>query len=142
MVNDVISAWEGPNSNEIIIFIGIKNKIVQWCEVVSCNGTPTLKNNIVNKVYEMNIFDGKNMAGVIKDCVYTKLPSVSNNSFFAPISFSWYITDMFLIIVACAIMYFLIDRYGEDITSFFEYSYVEDRPKGGYNNKGQWVQYK
>ncbi len=67
IVETVTNAWEGPNKNELITFIGLDgDKKPQWCDVVSWMDDTTIHSLIRQDVIEMDKFSAKNMADILK----------------------------------------------------------------------------
>jgi len=58
VVDDVMSAWQGPNKNELVTFVGVTESRVQWCSVQSWMDNTTIhksiENELVGEVWNIN----------------------------------------------------------------------------------------
>jgi len=56
VVTDVLNAWQGPNKNELVFFIGLNNKEVKWIEIHSW-----INNTTIHSLLVQNILQGKKL---------------------------------------------------------------------------------
>ena len=50
IVDDIMSAWQGPNKNELVTFVGVTESKVQWCSVQSWMDNTTIHKSIENEL--------------------------------------------------------------------------------------------
>lgn len=70
IMNDIRYIWNGPNKNELDIFIGInKDKEVVWCDAMSWCDDTTIHSQIRQAIFELKKYNGMKVVDIIKDMV-------------------------------------------------------------------------
>jgi len=71
IVSDVLSAWNGPNKNELVTFVGIDEKTgsVLWVDVHSWMDDTTIHAYIRGQVGSMGQWDVPKMAGILEAAI-------------------------------------------------------------------------
>ena len=96
VVDDVLSAWQGPNMNELVMFIGLdSNNKVLWCDVQSWSDNTTIHAELRTKIVDMKQFDSAQLSRIwlseIPDHWHRKDFKKDFNYIKVPISFWWFI---------------------------------------------------
>lgn len=69
VVGDVLTAWQGTNMNELVVFVGLKGREIVWAEAASWEDNTSIHGLLVQRLFEMKNFDGHAMSVVLKDLV-------------------------------------------------------------------------
>lgn len=65
VVTDVLNAWNGPNKNELVTFIGLNGSKIVWCDVKSWMDNTTIHSKIRSQVISMDSFKPSDLANII-----------------------------------------------------------------------------
>lgn len=107
IVSEVLSAWNGPNKNELAVFVGLDKDTgkVSWTDVHSWMDDTTIHARVRSDVASMGEWNVSKMAGILDAAI----PEQWNRKEFAdfnyikiPISMGWFLTN-FLLSVAITI---------------------------------------
>lgn len=115
VVNDVLSAWQGPNMNELILFMGLDaSRKVVWVNAQSWMDNTTIHSKLQQRTCEIGTFDAVRLGQVFLDLVPTDWKRKDFKKDFdylhVPIAFGWYLADILLTIGICIGAFFIIDR--------------------------------
>lgn len=70
VINDIKSAWKGPNKNELVTLIGINsNKEIAWCQLMSWIDDTTLHAKIRREIIDLKQFSDIKICNIILDNV-------------------------------------------------------------------------
>jgi hypothetical protein len=119
VVNDVLTAWKGPNKNELVTFIGMdENRKIKWCDVQSWCDDTTIHAAVRNKVIEIDKFDSAKMANIL----LTEVPQYWNKKDFRDfsylrisINFGWFILAFVLNVAASVVMIIVVQKQWEKL---------------------------
>jgi hypothetical protein len=65
VIDDILSAWQGPNMNELVMFIGLDtNNQVSWCDVQSWSDNTTIHAELRTKIVNMKKFDSTELSKI------------------------------------------------------------------------------
>jgi len=70
VTNDFRYVWNGPNKNELDIFIGVnKDKDVVWCDIMSWCDDTTIHAKIRQAIFDLKKYNGMKIVDIVKDMV-------------------------------------------------------------------------
>jgi hypothetical protein len=116
VVNDVLSAWQGPNMNELVWFIGLdQNRKVVWSEAQSWMDNTEIHVRLQQKAFKMGTFDAEKISSALSELVpqYWKRKDFKKDFDYldVPIGLGWYIVCIILFFGVCIGGYFAVE-YG------------------------------
>lgn len=125
VVETVISAWQGPNKNELVTCVGIKDEAVVWCDVFSWMDDTTIHSLIRQDVSALPKFSVSGVVSVLKKYVPTKWKrkNFSDFSYIAvtipKLSYLWIFLGS---VVVATIAGFVAEHNGENMFSGMRYT--------------------
>ena len=111
-INDVLTAWRGPNKNELVIFVGLEaDRTIKWCEVHSWMDNTTL-HAMVRDGISGKKFDLVMIGGLLNDYI----PKHWHRKHFRDfeylkidIHWGWCFTGFMLIVLIMAATFFVVE---------------------------------
>ena len=64
IINDLKSAWNGVNKNELVICVGLNEKQIAWCESASWMDNTTIHAKIRQDVFDLKNYNGIKIADI------------------------------------------------------------------------------
>jgi hypothetical protein len=112
VVTDILNAWKGPNKNELLVFVGVNDNHVRWCEVHSWMDNTTLHGLITQDVLKgLDIQRISNNLLTLVPQYWVRKEFKDFDYLSVPISLGWYIAAVILILSACIGNYFIIEHW-------------------------------
>lgn len=124
VVDDVLSAWRGPNKNELVIFASFYGDVVKWCEVHSWMDDTTIHGMIRDEMMEGK-FTVKKYSDLLRKTVPKNWRKKSFKDFDylrVEVAWGWKIGALVASIISMIIAVVAIQNYG--YSSYSTYSRV------------------
>lgn len=66
VIEKILSAWNGPNKNELITFVGLDNNKIIWCDTISWMDDTTIHSMIRQDVMQLDNWNGFAYGEILK----------------------------------------------------------------------------
>jgi hypothetical protein len=120
VVDDVLSAWRGPNKNELVTFAAFKGDEIVWCEVHSW-----MDNTTIHATLRDELISGKFTAKRYSDLLLKYVPKQWRKKDFrdfdyirVEIHWGWKVGSLLASIAGLLGLFLLIDRVISDFSDF------------------------
>jgi len=113
VVDDVLSAWRGPNKNELVVFVGVDGRQIKWVEVHSWMDDTTIHAMLRDKIMADKILDINKYCKHLQDLVpkYWKRKEFAAFDYIdVEIHWGWFVGALGFSFVCCGVAFFIINR--------------------------------
>lgn len=112
VVDDVLSAWQGPNKNELVTFVSLRGDEVVWCEVHSW-----MDNTTIHATVRDEMMAGGFSAKVYSDMLRKHVPKLWLKKDFRDFDYlkvemhwGWKVGSLLVSLVGLVVVFLLVDR--------------------------------
>jgi hypothetical protein len=120
-VDEILSAWQGVNKNELVTFIGIDDDMnVKWCDVQSWMDNTEMHSAVSGDVVSMGKFTSRGIFEILEEHIglWERKQFADFEYLKVPISAVWFIVNLFLSIAICVITVIVIHKNFESGRSY------------------------